>query len=52
MIRLAGKNFDAVTRKKSIGIAIGWTNFAHSLKEAGSRSFLQRMMKFITTRSS
>jgi hypothetical protein len=49
MIQLAGKNFDAVTRKRSVGIATGSTNYAPSLNEDELHSFLQRMMKLITT---
>ena len=49
MILLAGKSFAAVTRKRSIGIATGSANYAPSLKEDGSPSCLQRMMKPITT---
>lgn len=49
MILLAGKSFDAVTRKRSIGIATGSVNYAPSLKEGGLHSFLQRMTKLITT---
>ena len=51
MILPAGKTFGVVTRMKSIGVAIGLTNYAHSLGKAGSHSFLQRMMNFITTLS-
>jgi len=49
MIPLVGKNFDVVTRTRSIGIAIGSTNYARSLKGVGLPSFLRRMMKFTTT---
>ena len=52
MILLAGTSFDAVTRKRYIGIATGSANYAPSLKEDGLHSFLQRMMRLITTPSS
>ena len=52
MIPLVGRSSDAVTRKRSIGIAPGSTSYAHSLREAGLHSFLRRMMKSITTLSS
>jgi hypothetical protein len=51
MILLAGTSFDAVTRKRYIGIATGSANYAPSLKEDGLQSFLQRMMRLITTPS-
>jgi hypothetical protein len=51
MILLAGTSFDAATRKRYISIATGSANYAPSLKEGGLRSFLQRMMRFITTLS-
>jgi superfamily I DNA and/or RNA helicase len=52
MIPLAGKNFVAVTRKRSISIATGLMNYVHSPEVAGSHLSFQRMMKFITTLSS
>jgi hypothetical protein len=39
MILLAGTSFDAVTRKRYIGIATGSANYALSLKEDGLHSF-------------
>jgi hypothetical protein len=51
MILLAGTSFEAATRKRYIAIATGLANYAPSLKEDGLHSFLQRMMKPITTPS-
>ena len=50
-ILLVGTSFDAATRKRYIGIATGSANYAPSLKEDGLHSFLQRMMRLITTPS-
>ncbi|MGY3075099.1 hypothetical protein ACVWZZ_001470 [Bradyrhizobium sp. LM6.10] len=49
MILLVGASFDAATRKRYIGIATVFANYAPLLKGGGSRLFLQRMMRFITT---
>ncbi len=51
MIRLVGTSFDAATPKRSISTATGSTNYALSPKEDGLHSFLQRMIRLITTRS-
>jgi hypothetical protein len=51
MILLVGASFDAATRKRYIGIATAFANYARLLKEDELHSFLQRMMRFITTLS-
>jgi hypothetical protein len=51
MILLVGANFDTATRKRYIGIATAFANYAPLLKEDGSHLFLQRMMRLITTPS-
>ena len=51
MILLAGTSLDAATRKRYIGIATGSVNYAPSLKKDELHSFLQRVMKLITTPS-
>jgi hypothetical protein len=52
MIPLVGTSFDAATRKRYTGIRTGSANYAPSLREGGSHSFSQRMMKLTTTPSS
>jgi hypothetical protein len=51
MILLVGASFDTATLKRYTGIAAVFANYAPLLKEDELHSFLQRMMRFITTLS-
>jgi hypothetical protein len=51
MIPHVGRSFDAATRQRYTCVGTGSANYVPSLKEDGSHSFLQPMMKFTTTPS-